>query len=135
MQNPMEEFKKSFTKTYNIQGKEFLFRSLSTKETDEIEKEVARRTVSLSDDSKFNTRKIETLAVSLVSVDGTLLSKFEEIQIAVSKGIAEKEAIKEEISSWDESFTSLLFLFYLEMVKEKDQKYQKDAEFLNSISK
>lgn len=133
--NPMSEFKKSFTKTYNIQGKEFLFRSLSTKETDEIEKEVARRTVSLSDDSKFNTRKIETLAVSLVSVDGTLLSKFEEIQIAVSKGVAEKEAIKEEISSWDESFTSLLFLFYLEMIKEKDQKYQKDTEFLNSIAK
>lgn len=133
--NPMSEFKKSFTKTYNIQGKEFLFRSLSTKETDEIEKEVARRTVSLSDDSKFNTRKIETLAVGLVSVDGTLLSKFEEIQIAVSKGISEKEAIKEEISSWDESFTSLLFLFYLEMIKEKDQKYQKDTEFLNSITK
>lgn len=133
--NPMSEFKKSFTKTYNIQGKEFLFRSLSTKETDEIEKEVARKTVSLSDDSKFNTRKIETLAVSLVSVDGTLLSKFEEIQIAVSKGISEKEAIKDEISSWDESFTSLLFLFYLEMIKEKDQKYQKDTEFLNSIAK
>ena len=133
--NPMSEFKKSFTKTYNIQGKEFLFRSLSTKETDEIEKEVARRTVSLSDDSKFNTRKIETLAISLISVDGIALSKFEEVQVAVSKGVAEKEAIKEEISSWDESFTSLLFLFYLEMVKEKDQKYQKDAEFLNSISK
>ena len=131
----MSEFKKSFTKTYNIQGKEFLFRSLSTKETDEIEKEVARRTVSLSDDSKFNTRKIETLAISLISVDGIALSKFEEVQVAVSKGVAEKEAIKEEISSWDESFTSLLFLFYLEMVKEKDQKYQKDAEFLNSISK
>lgn len=133
--NPMAEFKKSFTKTYNIQGKEFLFRSLSTKETDEIEKEVARRTVSLSDDSKFNTRKIETLAVSLVSVDGTLLSRFEEIQIAISKGVSEKEAIKDEISSWDESFTSLLFLFYLEMIKEKDQKYQKDTEFLNSIAK
>lgn len=133
--NPMSEFKKSFTKTYNIQGKEFLFRSLSTKETDDIEKEVARKTVSLTDDSKFNTRKVETLAISLISVDGIALSKFEEVQVAVSKGVAEKEAIKEEISSWDESFTSLLFLFYLEMVKEKDQKYQKDAEFLNSISK
>lgn len=135
MQNPMEEFKKSFTKTYNIQGKKFLFRSLSTKETDDIEKEVARKTVSLTDDSKFNTRKVETLAISLISVDGIALSKFEEVQVAVSKGIAEKEAIKEEISSWDESFTTLLFLFYLEMLKEKDKKFEKDAEFLNSISK
>lgn len=133
--NPMSEFKKNYTKTYTIQGKEFLFRSLSTKETDDIEKEVARKTVSLTDDSKFNTRKVETLAISLISVDGIALSKFEEVQVAVSKGIAEKEAIKEEISSWDESFTSLLFLFYLEMLKEKDTKYQKDTEFLNSISK
>lgn len=133
--NPMSEFKKSFTKTYNIQGKEFLFRSLSTKETDDIEKEVARKTVSLTDDSKFNTRKVETLAISLISVDGIALSKFEEVQVSVSKGVTEKEAIKEEISSWDESFTTLLFLFYLEMLKEKDKKFEKDAEFLNSISK
>lgn len=133
--NPMAEFKKNYTKEYEIQGKKFLFRSLSTKETDDIEKEVARKTVSLTDDSKFNTRKVETLAISLISVDGIALSKFEEVQVAISKGVAEKEAIKEEISSWDESFTSLLFLFYLEMLKEKDTKYQKDAEFLNSISK
>lgn len=133
--NPMEEFKKNFTKEFEIQGKKFLFRSLSTKETDDIEKEVARKAVSLSDDSKFNTRKVETLASSLVSVDGILLKQFEEIQLAVSKGGNEKEEIKKMLGELDESFTNLLFLFYLEMVKEKDEKYKKDAEFLDSLNK
>ena len=133
--NPMEEFKKNFTKEFEIQGKKFLFRSLSTKETDDIEKEVSRKAVSLSDDSKFNTRKVETLASSLVSVDGILLKQFEEIQLAVSKGGNEKEEIKKMLGELDESFTNLLFLFYLEMVKEKDEKYKKDAEFLDSLNK
>lgn len=133
--NPMEEFKKNYTKEFEIQGKKFLFRSLSTKETDDIEKEVARKAVSLSDDSKFNTRKVETLASSLVSVDGILLKQFEEIQLAVSKGGNEKEEIKKMLGELDESFTNLLFLFYLEMVKEKDEKYKKDAEFLDSLNK
>lgn len=133
--NPMEEFKKNYTKEFSIQGKRFLFRSLSTKETDDIEKEVSRKAVSLSDDSKFNTRKVETLASSLVSVDGILLKQFEEIQLAVSKGGNEKEEIKKMLGELDESFTNLLFLFYLEMVKEKDEKYKKDAEFLDSLNK
>ena len=133
--NPMEEFKKNYTKEFEIQGKKFLFRSLSTKETDDIEKEVARKAVSLSDDSKFNTRKVETLASSLVSVDGILLKQFEEIQLAVSKGGNEKEEIKKMLGELDESFTNLLFLFYLEMVKEKDEKYKKDAEFLDNLNK
>ena len=132
--NPMSEFKKSYTKSYNIQGKEFLFRSLSTKESADVEKEVARQSVSLSDDSKFSTRKIETLAKCLVSVDGTPLNKFEDIQVEASKGKDEKELIKEEISSWEDSFTTLLYLFYLEMLKEKDSKYQKETEFLNSLN-
>lgn len=133
--NPMSEFKKNYTKEYEIQGKKFLFRSLSTKETDDIEKEVARKTVSLTDDSKFNTRKIETLAVSLVSVNGILLKNFEEVQIAISKGGNEKEEIKNLLGELDESFTSLLYLFYLEMLKEKDKRFEADAKLLESLNK
>ena len=133
--NPMEEFKKNYTKEYEIQGKKFLFRSLSTRETDEIEKEVARKTVSLTDDSKFNTRKIETLASALVSVDGILLKQFDEVQIAVSKGGNEREEIKKVLGDLDESFTSLLFLFYLEMLKEKDKRFEADAKLLESLNK
>lgn len=133
--NPMAEFKKNYTKEYEIQGKKFLFRSLSTKETDEIEKEVARKTVSLTDDSKSNTRKIETLALALVSVDGILLKQFDEIQVAISKGGNEKEEIKKFLGDLDESFTSLLFLFYLQMLKEKDKKFEKDTELLESLNK
>lgn len=133
--NPMQEFKKNFSKEYDIQNHKFLLRSLSTKEANEIEKSVARQTVSLNDDSTFNTRKIETLAKCLVSVDGTPLNKFEDIQVEVSKGKDEKELVKEEISSWEDSFTTLLYLFYLEMLKEKDSKYQKETEFLNSSNK
>lgn len=133
--NPMEEFKKNYTKEYEIQGKKFLFRSLSTRETDEIEKEVARKTVSLTDDSKFNTRKIETLASALVSVDGVLLKQFDEVQIAVSKGGNEREEIKKVLGDLDESFTSLLFLFYLEMLKEKDKRFEEDTKFLESLNK
>ena len=132
MANPMSEFKQGFSKSYEIQGKTFLFRSLSTKESNEIEKEVARQTVSLNDDSTFNTRKIETLASCLVSVDGTNLNKFEDIQIEVSKGTSEREAIKNMLGELDDSFTSLLYLFYLDMLKEKDKRYEKEANFLNN---
>ena len=114
--NPMQEFKKNFTKEYQIQGHTFLLRSLSTKEANEIEKAVARQTVSINDDSTFNTRKIETLAVALVSVDGTPLNKFEDIQIEISKGGNEKELIRAEIENWDDSFSSLLYLFYLDLL-------------------
>lgn len=130
--NPMAEFKKSYSKEYEIQGHKFLFRSLSTKESNEIEKAVARQTVSLNDDSTFNTRKIETLAVALVSVDGTPLKQFEEIQIEISKGGNEKDLIKTEIESWDDAFSSLLYLYYLDMLKEKDARYEKEAKYLNS---
>lgn len=133
MANPMSEFKQGFSKSYEIQGKTFLFRSLSTKESNEIEKEVARQTVSLNDDSTFNTRKIETLASCLVSVDGTNLNKFEDIQIEVSKGTSEREAIKNMLGELDDSFTSLLYLYYLDLLKEKDKKYEKEASFLNSV--
>ena len=129
--NPMSEFKKSFTKEYEIQNHKFLFRSLSTKESNEVEKSVARQTVSLNDDSTFNTRKIETLAVALVSIDGTPLNKFEDIQVEVSKGGNEKDLIKAEIESWEDSFTSLLFLYYLDMLKQKDTKYEKETKYLN----
>lgn len=130
--NPMQEFKKNFSKEYNIQNHKFLLRSLSTKEANEIEKSVARQTVSLNDDSTFNTRKIETLAVALVSVDGTPLKQFEDIQIEISKGGNEKDLIKAEIESWDDSFSSLLYLFYLDLLKQKDAKYEKEAKYLNS---
>ena len=130
--NPMQEFKKNFSKEYEIQNHKFLFRSLSTKESNEVEKSVARQTVSLNDDSTFNTRKIETLASCLVSVDGTNLNKFEDIQIEVSKGTSEREAIKNMLGELDDSFTSLLYLYYLDLLKEKDKKYEKEAKFLNS---
>lgn len=129
--NPMSEFKKSFSKEYEIQNHKFLFRSLSTKESNEIEKAVARQTVSLNDDSTFNTRKIETLAIALVSVDGTPLKQFEDIQIEISKGGNEKDLVKAEIESWEDSFTSLLFLYYLDMLKQKDAKYEKETKYLN----
>jgi len=130
--NPMSEFKKNFSKEYEIQNHKFLFRSLSTKESNEVEKSVARQTVSLNDDSTFNTRKIETLAIALVSVDGIPLKQFEDIQIEISKGGNEKELIKAEIESWDDSFSSLLYLYYLDLLKQKDAKYEKEAKFLNS---
>ena len=132
MANPMQEFKQGFSKSYTIQGKTFLFRSLSTKESNEIEKEVARQTVSLNDDSTFNTRKIETLASCLVSVDNVPLKQFEDIQIEVSKGTSERVAIKKMLGELDDSFSSLLFLYYLDMLKEKDKKFEKEATFLNS---
>ena len=111
--NPMEEFKKNYTKEFEIQGKKFLFRSLSTKETEQVEREIAKKSIAFTNDSIFNVRKIETLAMALVSVDGQLLKQFEDVQIGISKGGNEKELIKEEISSWEDSFTSLLFLYYL----------------------
>lgn len=130
--NPMESFKKAYSKEYDIQGKKFLFRSLTTKEIDDIEKEVARKSVSLTDDSKVNTRKIETLMSTLVSVDGTPINKFDNIQAEVSKGGNEKELIRAEIGSWDDSFTNLLYLYYNKLVAEKDAQFKNELEYLMS---
>ncbi len=132
----MNEFKKTFTKTYNIQNKNFLFRSLSTKEVSDIEKEVTKVRFTLNnEDECFTTRVIETLARCLVSVDGTQLNKIEDVQVDISKGKNELDSIKAMIGELDSSFTTLLYLYYLEMLKEKDSKYQKETEFLNSLNK
>jgi len=132
--NPMSEFKKNFSREYEIQNKKFLFRSLSTKESNEVEKAVARQLVAINDESSFNTRKIETLAVALVSVDGVPLKQFDDIQIEISKGGNEKDLIKAEIESWEDSFTSLLYLYYLDMIKQKDTKYEKETKYLNGLN-
>ena len=129
--NPMSEFKKSFTKEYEIQGKKFLFRALTAKEASDVDKAVFKNVMLLSDEALLNTRKIETLAIALVSVDNIPLSKFDNIQTEVSKGNNEKELIKEEIGSWDNSLTTVLYLYYLDMIKDKDSKLQKDVDFLN----
>ena len=55
MSNPMQEFKQTFTKTYDLQGHKFMLRSLSTKESNEIEKEIARKSISLNDDILLST--------------------------------------------------------------------------------
>lgn len=133
--NPMSEFKKSFTKEYEIQGKKFLFRSITTKEASDIEKEISKNSMLVSDDNKFNVRKIEILSIALVSVDNTLLKNFDDVQASISKGISEKESIKNEIGSWDDGFTTLLLLYYFEMTKQKDSSYKKDIEYLEKISK
>ena len=130
-ENPMNEFKKTFTKSYDIQGKKFLFRSISTKESNDIEKEVAKQRISLGGEDDFEVRKIETLSTCLVSVDDIRLNQLEDIQASISKGITEKQAIKDMINELDSSFTSLLFLYYLDMLKQKDAKYEKETKYLN----
>ena len=130
--NPMQEFKEAYTKTYEIQGKKMVFRSLSSKEQEEVEKYVYSRIFNINDESQYNIRKIEVLVRALVSVDAVLIKNFPEIQAKVSKGEDSLSAIRQEISEWDDTLTTLLYSYYLKMREEKDLKYQKELDFLSS---
>ncbi len=130
--NPMSEFKEAYTKVYDIQGKKMVFRTLSSKEQEAAEKSVFAKSIGINDDSQYNTRKIEVLSRALVSVDSVMLKNFPEVQAKVSKGEDLLEAIKSEISEWDDTLTTLLYSYYLKMRDEKDQKYKKELDFLSS---
>jgi hypothetical protein len=45
MSNPMQDYKKTLTKEYEIDGKKIVFRTLSTSELDEIETTITAKSI------------------------------------------------------------------------------------------
>lgn len=130
MANPMAEFKQSFTKEYTLHGKVFLLKSLNTKEIEDIEITLrGKYNINSIDELNYGLQKTEILSRAILSVDGIRLSQFDSvIEDINSKNYTEEEAIKKEISSWDDTITSLLHLSYLSLIKEKDEKFKEDIE-------
>ena len=128
MANPMAEFKKSYTKEFDVGGRTFVLRSLSTGEVEDIEATLRRKYGSSDTDSLSQPlQKTEVLCRAIVSVDGIPIRQFDTV-IADSGSMSEEDAVRKEVSSWDDTVTAMLHLCYLSLIKEKDERFRDDVE-------
>jgi len=132
--NPMEEFKQQQTKEVKLGDKlTILFKDLMAKDSAEIENRVAM--VSVKDTmSEYQMRKIETLKRCIVSINNVLLKDFDNVKKDLSNSISEDIAIQNEIMSWNSIITDKIYNYYLQFLKERNEKIDKDINFQNSLS-
>lgn len=132
--NPMEEFKQQQTKEVKLGDKlTILLKDLTAKDSAEIENRVAM--VSVKDTmSEYQMRKIETLKRCIVSINNVLLKDFDNVKKDLSNSISEDIAIQNEIMSWNSIITDKIYNYYLQFLKERNEKIDKDINFQNSLS-
>lgn len=132
--NPMEEFKQQQTKEVKLGDKfTILLKDLTAKDSAEIENRVA--IVSVKDTmSEYQMRKIETLKRCIVSINNVLLKDFDNVKKDLSNSISEDIAIQNEIMSWNSIITDKIYNYYLQFLKERNEKIDKDINFQNSLS-
>ena len=95
--NPLEKFKQSLLKTIKINNNKFTFNPFI----------------------KINSiNKIDILAEGLKAINDIKLIDFEEVKNS-NKEL--KEAIKDEIGSWDTNLTDLLFEKFVSLIQENKQ--------------
>ena len=132
--NPMEEFKKQLTKEIQLgEKRKMLIKVLNAKDTTDIENKVA---LSSAKDtmSEYQVRKIETLIKCIISINNVLLKDFPEVQSDVQNSIPVEDAIRKEILSWENSITDKIYSYYLQFMKERNEKIDKDINFQISLS-
>ena len=83
--NPMSEYKKPLTKEFSLGEHKVIMRSLSSKELEDVEKEITYKIANFSNSAVYQIKKNEILARSIVSIDGVVLKQFEEIQGELAK--------------------------------------------------
>lgn len=133
--NPMKEFKES-AKEFIIQGKKVLFKSLDNKELEEVNSSIkkALNTTDLEKakkDPKYAEEfQTAVLAYCIKSIDGVLLSQFDDVVKDIKEGFTPFDAMKKEVKSWDFTMSSILFGYYLKYLDEKNKRYDKDLNFL-----
>lgn len=134
--NPMSEYKKPLTKEFSLGEHKVIMRSLSSKELEDIEKEITYKIANFSNSAVYQIKKNEILARSIVSIDGVMLKQFEEIQgeLAKTENPDLISIIRKEIETWDSSATDVLFGFYNVLMEEKSKEFKKELNFLNSHS-
>lgn len=114
MINPLEKFKQSLLKTIEINNKKFTFNPF-----------IKIKSIN----------KIDVLAEGLKAIDDIKLIDFEEVKNS-NKEL--KEAIKDEIGSWDTNLTDLLFEKFVDLIqnnKEIDFEKEKDLRVYWKIRK
>lgn len=133
--NPMKDFKEA-SKEVLIQGKKVVFKSLSSKEIEEINESI-KNTLQISDDVKLKEHpkysdefQTSVLALCIKSIDGVKLDDFDEVKQNIKNGANSLAAKKEEVTSWDSVMSSILFGYYLKFLDEKNRRYDKDLNFL-----
>lgn len=133
MNNPMEEFKKQETKEVKLGEKlVILIKDLTAKDSIEIENKVAM--ISAKDTmSEYQARKIETLKRCIVSINNILLKDIDNVKKDLSNSIPEDIAIQNEITSWNSIITDKIYNYYLQFLKERNEKIDKDINFQNSL--
>ena len=112
--NPLEKFKQSLLKTIKIQNTNFTFNPF-----------IKIKSIN----------KIDVLAEGLKAIDDIKLIDFEEVKNS-NKEL--KEAIKDEIGSWDTNLTDLLFEKFVDLIqnnKEIDFEKEKDLRVYWKIRK
>lgn len=112
--NPLEKFKQSLLKTIKIQNTNFTFNPF-----------IKIKSIN----------KIDVLAEGLKAIDDIKLIDFEEVKNS-NKEL--KEAIKDEIGSWDTNLTDLLFEKFVDLIqnnKQIDFEKEKDLRVYWKIRK
>lgn len=112
--NPLEKFKQSLLKTIKINNNKFTFNPF-----------IKIKSIN----------KIDVLAEGLKAIDDIKLIDFEEVKNS-NKEL--KEAIKDEIGSWDTNLTDLLFEKFVSLIQENkpiDFEKEKDLRVYWKIRK
>lgn len=132
--NPMEEFKQQQTKEIKFgENHKILIKDLNIKDIIDIERKVALNSTK-DTMNEYHVRKIETLVKCIISIDNILLKDFPEIQNDIKNSLSVEDAIKKEILTWDSIITDKIYSYYLQFIKERDEKINKDINFQNSLS-
>lgn len=132
--NPMEEFKQQLTKEIQFgENRKILIKDLNAQDMIDIENKVA---LSSAKDtmSEYQIRKIETLVKCIVSINNVLLRDFPEVKVDISNSMSEYDAIKKEILSWNNIITDKIYSYYLQFMKDNNEKVDKSINFQVSLS-
>lgn len=134
--NPMEEYKKPLTKEFDLGEHKVILRTLSSKELEDIEKEITFKLANFSTSAVYQIKKTEILSRSIVSIDGVILKHFDNVQTELSstENVDIQKIIRKEIESWDSTVTDVLYGFFNLLLEEKGKQFKKELDFINSLS-
>ncbi|MCM1260575.1 MAG: hypothetical protein NC222_06430 [Staphylococcus sp.] len=130
----MSEYKKPLTKEFSLGEHKVILRTLSSKELEDIEKEITFKLANFSTSAVYQIKKVDILTKSLVSVDGISLKHFENIQaeMSTSENADINKLIRKEIESWDSTTTDILYGYFNLLMEEKGKQFKKELDFLNA---
>lgn len=97
--NPFEAFKLSLLKNVIVMNKKFTFNPTKSIKT---------------------LDKVDILVDSLEAVENVKLSEFDGVKTDLERGLSLKQAIKNEIESWDKEIIDILVSKYIELIQKQE---------------